>query len=167
MLIPSRNLGDKHIIRGGLKMSEQLKILEMIEKGQITAAEGMELLDALNMTNEPELVKAVEVIHQTTKPIYKYLKIKVTSDNKVVNVNVNVPIRLLTAIGEIAGRMTTLIPADARREMESKGIDVTSIDFAKIIEELLNGTLDDPNIVDVEAWDEEHKAMVKVKIYVE
>jgi hypothetical protein len=148
-------------------MSEQLKILEMIEKGQITAAEGMELLEALNMTNEPESVKAVEVIHQTTKPIYKFLKIKVTSDNQVVNVNVNVPIRLLTAIGEIAGRMTTMIPADARREMESKGIDVTSIDFAKIIEELLNGTLDDPNIVDVEAWDEEHKAMVKVKIYVE
>ena len=148
-------------------MSEQLKILEMIEKGQITAAEGMELLEALNMTNEPESVKAIDVMHQTAKPIYKYLKIKVTSDNQVVNVNVNVPIRLLTAIGEIAGRMTTMIPADARREMENKGIDVTSIDFAKIIEELLNGTLDDPNIVDVEAWDEEHKAMVKVKIYVE
>jgi len=78
MLIPSRNLGDKHIIRGGLKMSEQLKILEMIEKGQITAAEGMELLEALNMTNEPESVKAIDVMHQTAKPIYKYLKIKVT-----------------------------------------------------------------------------------------
>jgi hypothetical protein len=33
-------------------MSEQQKILEMIEKGQITAAEGMELLDALNATNK-------------------------------------------------------------------------------------------------------------------
>jgi hypothetical protein len=148
-------------------MSEQLKILEMIEKGQITAAEGMELIEALNMTNEPEPVKAMEVLHLSSKPVYKYLKIKVTSDNKAVNVNVNVPIRLLTTIGEIAGKMTTMIPADARREMESKGIDITSIDFAKIIEELLNGTLDDPSIVDVEAWDEEHHAMVKVKIYVE
>lgn len=148
-------------------MSEQLKILEMIEKGQITAAEGMELIEALNMTNEPEPVKAMEVLHPSSKPVYKYLKIKVTSDNKAVNVNVNVPIRLLTTIGEIAGKMTTMIPADARREMESKGIDITSIDFAKIIEELLNGTLDDPSIVDVEAWDEEHNAMVKVKIYVE
>jgi hypothetical protein len=148
-------------------MSEQLKILEMIEKGQITAAEGMELIEALNISNEPETVKAIEVMHQAAKPIYKFLKIKVTSDNNVVNVNVNVPIRLLTTIGEIAGKMTTMIPADARREMESKGIDITSIDFAKIIEELINGTLDDPSIVDVEAWDEEHKAMVKVKIYVE
>lgn len=148
-------------------MSEQLKILEMIEKGQITAAEGMELLEALNLTNEPEAVLAVEIMHTAAKPIYKYLKIKVTSDNKTVNVNVNIPIRLLTTIGEIAGKMTTMIPADARRDMESKGIDITSIDFAKIIEELINGTLDDPSIVDVEAWDEEHKAMVLVKIYVE
>lgn len=148
-------------------MSEQLKILEMIEKGQITAAEGMELLEALNLANESESEQASEVIQRAPKPIYKYLKIKVTSDNQVVNVNVNVPIRLLTTIGEIAGKMTTLIPTDARKEMEHKGIDITSIDFAKIIEELLNGTLDDPNIVDVEAWDEEHKAMVKVKIYVE
>jgi hypothetical protein len=74
---------------------------------------------------------------------------------------------LLTTIGEIASKMTTMVPADARKEMEGKGIDITSIDFAKIIEEILNGTLDDPNIVDVEAWDEEHKAVIKVKIYVE
>jgi hypothetical protein len=148
-------------------MSEQLKILEMIEKGQISAAEGMELLEALNMTNEPESVKAIDTLDSPTKRIFKYLRIRVTSDNQTVNVNVNVPIRLLTAIGEIAGKMTTMIPADARREMENKGIDISSIDFAKIIEELINGTLDDPNIVDVEAWDEEHKAMVKVRIYVD
>ncbi len=147
-------------------MSEQQKILEMIEKGQITAAEGMELLEALNMTKESEPVQTVGIL-STVKPHYKFLKIKVTSDNKVVNVNVNVPIRLLTTIGEMAGKMTTLVPTDARREMEAKGIDITSIDFAKIIEDILDGTLDDPNIVDVEAWDEEHKAMVKVKIYVE
>lgn len=148
-------------------MSEQQKILEMIEKGQITAAEGMELLEALNMDKEPERILAMEIPNTAAKRNYKYLKIKVTSDNNTVNVNVNVPIRLLTTLGEIAGKMTTVIPADARREMESKGIDISSIDFAKIIEEILDGTLDDPSIVDVEAWDEEHKAMVKVKIYVE
>jgi DUF4097 and DUF4098 domain-containing protein YvlB len=147
-------------------MSEQQKILEMIEKGQITAAEGMELLEALTMTKEPEVLQT-EIQYTAAKRNYKYLKIKVTSDNKVVNVNVNVPLRLLTTIGELASKMTSMVPADARREMESKGIDITSIDFAKIIEEIINGTLDDPSIVDVEAWDEEHKAMVKVKIYVE
>ncbi len=148
-------------------MNEQLKILEMIEKGQITAAEGMELLEALKAAKEPEPSHALVSSPGIARHNYKFLKIKVTSDNNSANVNVNIPIRLLTTLGEIAGKLTLMIPAEARREMETKGIDITSIDFAKIIEELLNGTLDDPNIVDIEAWDEEHQSMVKVKIYVE
>ncbi len=146
-------------------MSEQQKILEMIEKGQITAAEGMELLEALNETKEAEIVPQIETV--TTRRKYKFLKVKVTSDNNSVNVNVNVPIRLLTTISEIADKMTNVVPADARREMEAKGIDISSIDFAKIIEEVINGTLDDPDIVDVEVWDESHNAMVKVRVYVD
>jgi len=147
-------------------MSEQQKILEMIEKGQITAAEGMELLEALNVTKAAETIQKVESV-TTTSRNYKFLKVKVTSDDNSVNVNVNIPIRLLTTIGEIADKMATMVPADARKEMEAKGIDISSIDFAKIIEEIINGTLDDPNIVDVEAWDESHKAMVKVRVYVD
>ncbi|MFB0921626.1 MAG: hypothetical protein QMB62_12240 [Oscillospiraceae bacterium] len=147
-------------------MSEQLKILEMIENGQISAAEGMDLLDALKTAGEPARESGSALSAPTIRN-YKFLKIKVTSDNKTVNVNVNIPIRLLTTIGEIAGKVTAYIPADARAQMEAKGVDITSIDFGRIIEEVLNGTLDDPNIVDVEAWDEEHKATVKVRIYVE
>lgn len=152
---------------GGKRMSEKQKILEMIEKGQITAAEGMELLEALGNTNAGDTTKLNEVVYVNNKRNYKFLRIKVTSDNKTVNVNVNIPLRLLTTIGEIATKMTAMVPADARRDMESKGIDITSIDFAKIIDEVINGTLEDPNIIDVEAWDEEHKAMVKVNIYVD
>ena len=147
-------------------MSEQLKILEMIENGQISAADGMELLEALKTSGEPVRESGASLSSPSLRN-YKFLKIKVTSDNKTVNVNVNIPIRLLSTIGEIAGKVTSYIPADARAQMEAKGVDITSIDFGRIIEEVLNGTLDDPNIVDVEAWDEEHKAMVKVRIYVE
>lgn len=147
-------------------MSEQQRILEMIEKGQITAAEGMELLEALNVTKGTESIQRVEAVTAVRRN-YKFLKVKVTSDDNSVNVNVNIPLRLLTTISEIADKMTTMVPADARREMEAKGINISSIDFAKIIEEIINGTLDDPNIVDVEAWDESHKAMVKVKVYVD
>ncbi len=148
-------------------MNERLKILEMIEKGQITAAEGMELLEALNMTDDTLPAQNTAVIERAPKRNYKYFKIKVTSENQSVNVNVNIPLRLITTIGELAGKMITLIPADARREMENKGIDITTIDFGRIIGEIIDGTQDDPNIIDVEAWDEEHKSMVKVKIYVE
>ncbi len=147
-------------------MSEQQKILEMIEKGQITAAEGMELLEALNATKATEPIQKGEIV-TTSKRNYKFLKVKVTSDNNSVNVNVNIPLRLLTTISEIADKMTTMVPADARKEMEAKGIDISSIDFAKIIEEIINGSLDDPNIVDVEAWDESHNSMVKVRVYVD
>ena len=147
-------------------MSEQQKILEMIEKRQITAAEGMELLEALHATKEAETIPQVEIA-TTERRNYKFLKIKVTSDNNAVNVNVNIPLRLLTTISEIADKMTAMVPADARREMEAKGIDLSGIDFARIIEEIINGTLDDPNIVDVEAWDESHQAMVKVRVYVD
>jgi hypothetical protein len=147
-------------------MSEQQRILEMIEKGQITAAEGMELLNALNATKTTDVIQSMETV-TTAKRNYKFLKVRVTSDIKSVNVNVNIPIRLLTTISEIADKMTTMVPADARNDMAAKGIDISSIDFAKIIEEIINGTLDDPNIVDVEAWDETHNAMVKVKVYVD
>ena len=147
-------------------MSEQQKILEMIEKGQITAAEGMELLEALNATKATEPIQKGEIV-TSAKRNYKFLKVKVTSDNNSVNVNVNIPLRLLTTISEIADKMTTMVPADARKEMEAKGIDISSIDFAKIIEEIINGSLDDPNIVDVEAWDESHNSMVKVRVYVD
>lgn len=147
-------------------MSEQLKILEMIEKGQINAAEGMELLEALQTVKEKEADSKPEAA-ASVKRKYRFFRVKVTSEDKSVNVNVNIPIRLLTTIGEIAEKMSAIIPADARKEMEAKGIDISSIDFAKIIEEILNGTLEEPDIVDVEAWDESHKAMVKVKVYVD
>lgn len=149
-------------------MNEQLKILEMIEKGQITAAEGMELLEALGTAKETSEPKAGPDIYPAVrKTNYKFLKIKVTSDNKSVNVNVNIPLGLITTLGEVAGKVIAHIPTEARSQMETKGIYLEDIDFSGIIRALLNGTLDDPTIVDVEAWDETSQSMIKVKIYVE
>jgi len=147
-------------------MNEQEKILEMIENGQLTAAEAMELLNALNTPSAPDETNTA-LASNVSRTDYKYLKIRVTSENNTVNVNVNIPIRFLKIVGGIAGKMTSMIPKDARAEMESKGIDITNIDFKEIIDELMSGTLDDPSIVDVEAWDQEHNTTIKVKIYVE
>lgn len=148
-------------------MSEQKKILEMVEKGQLTASEALELLNALNETSGSDQEINAVTVSGTAKVNYKFLKIRVTSDNNTVNVNVNIPIRLLKVIGGVATKMTSVIPKDARAEMESKGVDITSIDFEEIVDELLSGTLDDPSIIDVEAWDEEHNTTIKVKIYAE
>ncbi len=148
-------------------MNEQIKILEMVEKGQLTASEAMELLNALNESSGSEQEVNHVIVPGAAKVHYKFLKIRVTSDNNTVNVNVNIPIRLLRVIGGVATKMTSVIPKDARAEMENKGVDITSIDFEEIVDELLSGTLDDPSIVDVEAWDEEHNTTIKVKIYAE
>jgi len=47
-------------------MSEQKRILEMIEKGQITASEAMDLLNALNEAEAENEINAVTV-HNTLK----------------------------------------------------------------------------------------------------
>lgn len=146
-------------------MSEQKKILEMIESGQITAEEGMELLNAINKSESDQ--KNYAIPYETVNKNYKYLKVKVSSDNNSVKVNVSIPIRLLMILGGIAGKITTMIPKDAQSQMEKNGIDIQNINFVEIIEELLNGTLEDPSIIDVESWDEEHNTMVRVKIYAE
>ena len=150
-------------------MSEQMKILEMIEKGQISAAEGFELIEALKESEKKDSAEQVlpSVSSESPTKRFKFFKIRVTSDNKSVNVSVNIPMKLLSSIGEVASKVSAVIPAEARREMEKSGVDISKIDFQEIIEALLSGTLEDPQIVDVEAWDEEHQTTIKVKIYAE
>jgi hypothetical protein len=51
--------------------------------------------------------------------------------------------------------------------MAAKGVDLSNIDFKKVIDDLVSGMVDDPNIIDIEAWDEGSQSMIKVKIYVD
>ena len=48
-------------------MDDQKKVLEMIEKGQITAAEGMELLNALNKSAEEQNDNSVTALIRTDR----------------------------------------------------------------------------------------------------
>lgn len=149
-------------------MSEQMKILEMVEKGQISAAEGFELIEALRESETKESEESVSLVSkESAVKKFKFFKIRVTSDNKSVNVSVNIPMRLISSIGEVASKVSAVIPADALNKMEKSGVDISQIDFAEIIEALLSGTLDDPQIVNVEVWDEEHQTTIKVNIYAE
>jgi len=148
-------------------MSEEKKILEMIEKGQITAEEGMELLQALRDVDiEQEEVLIEEYKSPVQKREFKFLRIKVTTEKGETKVNVNIPIKLIKAIGGILPQANNLIPEDVKSQMNQKGINLGSIDLNKIINALESGELEDTVLVDVETYDEED-GKTQVKIYVE
>jgi len=143
-------------------MDEKKKVLEMIEQGQISAAEGMELLDALGNTEEVTEVSVVEP--SKPSPVqYEFLRVRVTSESGATKVKVNVPISLIRAFGSLA-TLGQLIPESARNDVS--GVDFNAIDIDKILEAIETGTLGDGTIVDVEALDE-HGDKIWVKVYVD
>ncbi|MCT4688637.1 SHOCT-like domain-containing protein [Vallitalea sp.] len=148
-------------------MSEEKKILEMIEKGQITAEEGMELLQALR---DVDIEQEENIIEEYKIPVpkreFKFLRIKVITEKGETKVNVNIPIKLIKALGGILPQANNLIPEDVKSQMNEKGINLGSIDVNKILSALESGELEDTVLVDVETYDEED-GKTQVKIYVE
>lgn len=144
-------------------MDEAKKVLEMIEQGQINAAEGMELLDALKKSDEADVVETKPVVKKEGPVQYEFLRVRVTSESGAVKVKVNVPISLIRALGSLA-TMTQFIPEEARNQMN--GVDINSIDIDAILKAIEEGTLGDGTIVDVEAYDDNGEK-IWVKIYVE
>ena len=144
-------------------MSEEKKILEMIEQGQITSEEGLELLAALRDVKKDE---EVIVEKPAMNKNYKYLKIKVLTEKGETKVNVNVPLKLIKAIGGFVPQINNLIPEDAKSEMNANGIDLGKMDISKILEALESGELENDTLVDIETEDEED-GKTQVKIYVE
>lgn len=138
-------------------MSEKQRILDMIEQGKVSAAEGLELLNAIEAT-DPAPVKA--------KGKYTMLKVLVDIEENEVKVDVNVPLQLLRVLGNAAVNLNKVIPENAQNEIQEKGIDVSAIDFNAIIDAVEEGTLLDPNIINVNINDKE-SGLVMVKVYVD
>lgn len=135
--------------------TEKAKILEMIESGKISAAEGLELLDALDEGDRKPAA--------ASKPTGRVLRIKVTSaQNKV---NVNLPLGLVKAATKLAGIGMKMIPEQARLEMQKKGIDLSEINFDELVS-LIEQGLSDGKLVDIETEDAK-EGSTKVEIYVE
>lgn len=136
---------------------EKKKILEMIQEGKITPAEGLELLSAIDdspntgkLTN-PRLNK-------------RFLRIKVYTD-KAVKVNVNIPLALMKAASKFANIGMKYIPDEARVEMEKKGIDLTQINVEELINGIEQGVFDE-KLVDIDVDDPE-EGKVRVEVYVD
>lgn len=139
---------------------ERLRILEMIQNGKITAAEGLELLEAL--TQEDSLQGSSLSLKSSTNLKDRLLIVKVDSSNS--KVNVNVPLTLIKATSKLVTAGMGMIPEEARREMEKKGIDITKLDFEEIVD-LLDQGLSDGRLVDVVT--EDKHGITKVEVYVE
>lgn len=146
--------------------NEKMKILEMIQEGKLTASEGMDLLKAIEEGNSP-----MEVERSTEKGLEKkeilsgerFLRVRVVGD-KTLKVNVNVPLSLVRYASKLIVYAMSFVPADKRKELEQKGLDLEAIDvegLARILEETLDG-----KIVDVEVADPE-EGRIKVEVCVD
>ncbi|KGP75944.1 hypothetical protein JT05_07660 [Desulfosporosinus sp. Tol-M] len=137
--------------------SEKMKVLEMIQEGKLTAAEGMDLLKAIEEGNtDGEILTAIS-------PMNRFLRVRVIGE-KTLKVNVNVPFSLLRSASKLVVYAMSFVPVEKRAEFEKKGLDLQALDveeFVRIIEESVDG-----KIVDVEVTDPQ-EGKIKVEVYVE
>jgi hypothetical protein len=135
--------------------TEKAKILEMVQDGKITAAEGLELLEALADTGSKPAVP------QSTG---RFLRIRVINRQQT-KVNVNIPLALVKAATKFAGMGMKMVPEQARLEMQKKGVNLSEINFDELIS-LIEQGLSDGKLVDIDT-DDPKDGPTKVEIYVE
>lgn len=135
---------------------EKSRLLQMVRDGKISVEEGVELLGALDDTENrgPNPEK---------KPGDRFLRVRV--DSAEVRVNVNIPLNLLKVASHLGNMIAGFIPDEARREMAGRGLDFSRIDFKELLS-LIEQGLADGKLVDVDIEDPE-KGRVRVEVYVE
>lgn len=133
---------------------EKKKVLEMIQEGKISAAEGMDLLTALE--------EGEETTGSATRLSKRFLRVRV-DDAKENKVNIKIPLGILRVTSKFLNMGMKLIPEEARREMEEKGIDLSAIDFEELVG-LIDEGLSDGKLVDIDTDDAEGRT--KVEVYV-
>lgn len=149
--------------------NEKMKILEMIQEGKLTAAEGMELLKAVEDGNREEsmpsplLTEGDRGEKLTPSAMDRFLRVRVIGE-KTLKVNVNVPFSLLRSASKLVVYAMSFVPADKRAEFEQKGLDLQALDvegLVRLVEESVDG-----KIVDVEVADPQ-EGKIKVEVYVD
>lgn len=140
---------------------EKMRILQMIQEGKVNAAEGLELLQALDESNLSSEVKQVPV---NTRLANRFLRVRVNASG-VKKVNVNIPLSLVKIASKFAGLGINYIPESARQEMLQKGIDLSKIDFEELVLQIEQGLVDG-KLVDVDV-DDPAEGPVKVEVYVD
>jgi hypothetical protein len=149
--------------------NEKMKILEMIQEGKLTAAEGMDLLKAMDEGTSAEAASQRTEDGMAKRGIVatpygdRFLRVRVVGE-KTLKVNVNVPFSLIRSASKLIVYAMSFVPAEKRAELEQKGLDLQALDvegLVRIVEESVDG-----NIVDVEVADPE-EGRIKVEVCVE
>jgi hypothetical protein len=132
---------------------EVLRILEMVKSGKVSPEEGEKLLAAIGQGEEQK------------KSHGKHTMLRVRVDAKDpdkqdhAKVNVNVPL----AIAKKAMGLLSLIPKEAKAELDEKGIDLNSIDLKELIDMFEDGELTE-ELVNIQTGDDEEGATVRVYV---
>jgi len=122
---------------------ERMQILKMIEEGKLSAAEAMDLMNALEKDAADEEL--------APKKPAKWLKIRVKTMEDKTKVKLNIPISPVDVGLRLGAAYVT--------ELKEAGLD--QIDMKEVIEAVKNGA--EGKIVDIE--DEE--SQTKIEVYVE
>ncbi len=140
--------------------SEKQKILDMIDQGTVSAADGARLLECLTDTEEKEQ----ERVQMTARRMKgKKLRVEVNGVDKgsKMHVNVSVPLVLAKYADNI---IQTCVPQSAMEGMRKEGFDLKSLNIAAIVDVFEDI---DEDIVNVEIAEPEENTDMKVRIYVE
>jgi len=123
------------------QLDERMQILKMIEDGKVTASEGLELLNAVELGKE-EIKK--------DKTTAKWLRVRVLAEDDKTKVNVNLPLSLVDVGLKLAMKFSPELQDESLKD----------IDFEEILEAIKNGA--EGKIVDV--YNEEDSTTVEVFI---
>jgi DUF4097 and DUF4098 domain-containing protein YvlB len=133
---------------------EVLRILEMVKSGRITPEEGEKLLSAIGQGSEEGKTPAGKRTMLRVR-----VDVKDPEKSEQAKVNVNVPL----AIAKKAMGLLSLIPKEAKAELEQSGIDLSQIDLKGLIEMFEDGEINE-DLVDIVTGDERKGATVKVYV---
>lgn len=133
---------------------EVLRILEMVRSGKVSPEEGEKLLGAIGQGGEAKKASAGKRTMLRVR-----VDVKDPEKSEQARVNVNVPL----TIAKKAMGLVSLIPKEAKAELEENGIDISQIDLKGLIEMFEDGEINE-DLVDVETGDERKGATVKVYV---
>lgn len=140
--------------------ADKQKILDMINEGTVSAADGARLLECLSDTEKEEQLQVQETARRMKG---RKLRIQVNgiAEGNKMNVNVSVPLVLAKYADNI---IQTCVPKSAMDGIQKEGFDLRSLNISAIVDAFEDI---DEDIVNVEIDQPEENTDMKVRVYVE